>query len=313
MAKGAWLYSGNCQRCHGDYAKARVAEDLSAKELKAAVSGDARPGCAIAWSLANGGPLPGKDIGALVAYMTAWEEAGAQPALPPLPPQPTRTPTPAPTVITTDTETTAAASVSPTPTPLAPELLAAFAADPVAHGAWLYTRNCQRCHQTYATARMGQGLDTELVKQRIQEGNPGSNMPAFSFRLGGPLKAADINAVVAFIATWEAAGGPPVLPPVVAAAVAAEAKAAAAAAVALPAGAAALEPAGTGLAVLWHAVRPLSWRRRRRRHWPGAGAVPPRDAPGKRAAHGNRRGRHRDCDDCLEPGARRHFGRRCYR
>ena len=25
VAKGAWLYSGNCQRCHGDYAKARVA------------------------------------------------------------------------------------------------------------------------------------------------------------------------------------------------------------------------------------------------------------------------------------------------
>ena len=137
--------------------------------------------------------------------------------------------------------------MSPTPTPLAPELLAAFAADPVAHGAWLYTRNCQRCHQTYATARMGQGLDTELVKQRIQEGNPGSNMPALSFRLGGPLKTADINAVVAFIATWEGAGGPPVLPPVVAAAVAAEAKAAAAAAVALPAGAAALEPAARGL------------------------------------------------------------------
>ena len=117
----------------------------------------------------------------------------------------------------------------------------------MAHGAWLYTRNCQRCHQAYATARMGQGLDTELVKQRIQEGNPGSNMPAFSFRLGGPLKVAEINAVVAYIATWEAAGGPPVLPPVVAAAVAAEAKAAAAAAVALPAGAEALDPAARGL------------------------------------------------------------------
>ena len=247
VVKGAWLYIGNCQRCHGDYAKARVAEGLSAKELKAAVSGDARPGCAIAWSLANGGPLPGKDIGALVAYMTAWEEAGAQPALPPLPPQPTRTPTPAPTVITTGAETTAAASASPTPPPLAPELLAAFAADPVAHGAWLYTRNCQRCHQTYATARMGQGLDINLLKQRIQEGNPGSNMPAFSFRLGGPLKASEVSAVVAFVSTWEATGGPPALPAVVATAVTAEAKAAAAAAVALPAGAAALEPAARGL------------------------------------------------------------------
>ena len=245
--KGAWLYAGNCQRCHGDYGKARVAEGLSAKELKAVVSGDTRPGCAIAWSLANGGPLPGKDIGALVAYMTAWEEAGAQPALPPLPPQPTRTPTPVPTVDAAGVEMAAAANASPTPMPLAPELLAAFAADPVAHGAWLYTRNCQRCHQTYATARMGQGLDTNLLKKRIQEGNPGSNMPAFSFRLGGPLKARDINAVVAFISAWEATGGPPALPAAVAAAVTAEAKAAAAAAVALPAGAAALEPAARGL------------------------------------------------------------------
>ena len=88
VVKGAWLYAGNCQRCHGDYGKARLAEDLSAKELKAAVSGDARQGCTIAWSLANGGPLPGKDISALVTYMTAWEQAGAEPALPPLPPSP---------------------------------------------------------------------------------------------------------------------------------------------------------------------------------------------------------------------------------
>ena len=169
VANGAWLYAGHCQRCHGDYDEARLAEALSTKELRSVVSGDARPGCKVAWSIANGGPLLSKDIGALVAYMTAWEEAGAQPALPPLPLQPIRTPTPAPTVITTGAEKTAAASASPTPTPLAPELLAAFAADPVAHGAWLYTRNCQRCHQTYATARIGQGLDTNLLKQRIQE------------------------------------------------------------------------------------------------------------------------------------------------
>ncbi len=247
VVKGAWLYAGNCQRCHGEYGKARLAEDLAAKELKAAVSGDARQGCTIAWSLANGGPMQGKDVSALVAYMIAWEEAGAAPALPPLPPQPTRMPTPEPTIDSADAEMAAEATAAPTATPLPADLQAAFAADPVAHGAWLYTRNCQRCHQTYTTARMGQGLDTDLVKQRIQEGNPGSNMPAFSFRLGGPLKAADINAVVAFIATWEATGGPPAPPAVVAAAVAAEAKAAAAAAVALPVGAAELDPAARGL------------------------------------------------------------------
>ena len=245
LVKGAWLYAGNCQRCHGDYGKARLAEDLAAKELKAAVSGDARQGCTIAWSLANGGPLPAKDINALVTYMTAWEEAGAEPALPPLPPQPT--PTPVPTVDAAGAEMTASATAAPTSTPLAPELQAAFAADPVAHGAWLYARNCQRCHQDYATGRMAQGIVPELLRKRIQEGNPGSNMPAFSFRLGGPLKVGDIDALVTFISTWEATGNPPELPAVVAAAVAAESKAAAAAAVTLPAGAAALAPAARGL------------------------------------------------------------------
>ena len=210
------------------------------------MSGDARPGCAIAWSLANGGPLPGKDISALVAYMTAWEEAGAQPALPPLPPQPTRTPTPAPTVITTGTETIAAAAC-PNADAAGAGIAGSVRRRSGGSRRLAFTRNCQRCHQAYATAHMGQGLDIDLLQQRIQEGNPGSNMPAFSFRLGRPLKAGEINAVIDFISTWEAAGGPPALPAAVAAAVAAEAKAAAAATVALPAGAAALAPAARGL------------------------------------------------------------------
>jgi len=211
VAKGAWLFAGNCERCHGDYGEARFGTDLAAKELKAAIGGSARQGCRVNWSIAKGGPLSGADIGALVSYIEAWETAGGPPVLPPLPPQPTRTPVP---TATADLAAPVATPL-PAPVPLDPALVAALAGDPVAEGAWLYTRNCQRCHLDYATARMGQTLDAEVVKRTIREGKIGTAMPTFSFVLGGELKSAQIEAVMAYIEAWETAGAEPPLPAVV--------------------------------------------------------------------------------------------------
>lgn len=209
---GAWLYEGTCVRCHGAYDKARLGEEKPTKLLKAEITGEERNGCDIDWAISRGGPLTLKEIGAVVSFMEAWEEAGGALTLPPLPPQPTPTPRPAPTPAAgADAERTVK-PVAPTPTPLPPDLVLALASNPVARGAWLYAQNCYRCHQDYATARMGSTLDPDTVERTIKGGKVGSNMPAFAISEGGPLRSADIKLIVNYIEAWERLGVTPALP-----------------------------------------------------------------------------------------------------
>ncbi|MBK8048441.1 MAG: c-type cytochrome [Anaerolineales bacterium] len=222
VAHGAWLYAGNCQRCHSDYATVRFVMNDPAKTVRAKISGADRQGCEVTWSVARGGPLTGAEIDALLSYMVAWENAGAQPVLPPLPPLPTRA-APTPTPVRSGGRVVRTPTPAPTVEPIDPQLVAAFSGDPVAEGVWLYTRNCQRCHLGYATGRMRQLLDEELVRTTIREGKPATSMPQFGFLLGGPLKSAQIEAILAYMEAWEAQQGEPELPEVVRTAIRAEA------------------------------------------------------------------------------------------
>lgn len=216
VVRGAWLYEGNCVRCHGEYGVERVGRNLDADELEEQIAGSVRGGCQVDWARSEGGPLSNREISALVAYIHAWEAAGAPLSLPPLPPQPTATPRPTPTVPSTAQPATPA----PTPTPtVAPEIAAILAQDPVYAGAWLYSQQCARCHLSYAYSRMGKGKPAEEVANTIAEGKTGTNMPVFSVRRGGNLKTHEIDAIVAFISAWEAADAPPQLPSTLAAAV----------------------------------------------------------------------------------------------
>jgi mono/diheme cytochrome c family protein len=209
---GAWLYEGACVRCHGAYDKARLGEDKPTKLLKAEITGEERNGCDIDWAISRGGPLTLKEIGAIVSFMEAWEEAGGALTLPPLPPQPTPTPRPAlAPAAGVDAERTVK-PVAPTPTPLPSDLAVALASNPVARGAWLYAQNCYRCHQDYAAARMGSTLDSDTVERTIRGGKVGSNMPAFAISDGGPLRSADIKLIVNYIEAWERLGVTPALP-----------------------------------------------------------------------------------------------------
>ncbi len=232
VALGAWLYQGNCVRCHGDYGSARFATRLTPKELKARIAGSKRSACSIKWAIAEGGPLANKKIDTIVAYIGAWEASGAAPELPPLPPYPTATPEPTPTqsVSVTVSGVVSGRTTEPTPAVVAlagsadtvpqdVELQTALAQDPVYAGAYLYTQNCYRCHLGYERARMGSSLTPEVVQNTVTHGKAGTSMPAFAFTNGGPLKRRDIAAVVAYITAWEAAGAAPALPPVVAAAI----------------------------------------------------------------------------------------------
>jgi len=219
IVHGAWLYVGNCVRCHGDYAKARLGDGVDAIQLRKRISGDPGQGCRISWSIVKGGSLKSNEINAIIAFITAWEKAGVAPELPMPPPQPTRAPAPMPTTASGPVTPAAPAAEAAA---IAPELSAALAVDQVATGAWLYVRNCYRCHREYATARMGSALPLEQVKSTVREGKAGTNMPAFGIARGGALKSAQIGSVVAYIEAWETTGSEPALPDLIQAAIRAE-------------------------------------------------------------------------------------------
>ena len=188
----------------------RVGRGLDADELEEQIAGSVRDGCQVDWARSEGGPLSNREISALVAYVLSWEAAGAPPALPPLPPQPTATPRPTATL----PSLTQPPTPVPTPTPtVAPQIAAILAQDPVYAGAWLYAQHCARCHLAYSYSRMGKGKPADEVANTIANGKTGTNMPSFSVRRGGHLKTREIDAIVAFVTAWEAADTPPTLPP----------------------------------------------------------------------------------------------------
>ena len=208
LVLGAWLYEGQCTRCHGPYEQDRVASTAIDKDqLIEAIESD---GCAIRWGREYGGPLKNSEIKAVALYMLTWEELGEQPDLPELPSQPTPTATPTPL----PEGEAASSSRLPTPTPeLMDETTRLIVeGNPIAWGAWLYTQHCYRCHRSYASYR--QGLDTtqEEIEQIINAGKMTSKMPAFGRKYGGDLKSSEIEAIAHYIVTWEDLGEEPALP-----------------------------------------------------------------------------------------------------
>ncbi|MCB9160402.1 MAG: c-type cytochrome [Caldilineaceae bacterium] len=219
ITHGAWLYEGNCTRCHGAYGDERVGRGATRDKIVAALSGDARRNCAVTWPRTAGGTLGRQELKDIAAFIVAWEDAGGALTLPELPPQPTATPADIPTPSTAPTPTPAPPTA--TPDPLRASLDDIFAVDPVARGAWLYQENCYRCHYDYggAVGRMGATNDADAIFDNVANGN--DSMEAMSVRNGGTLLNSHINAVISYITAWEAAGEEPDLPDAVTDAIAA--------------------------------------------------------------------------------------------
>ncbi len=81
----------------------------------------------------------------------------------------------------------------------------------VKQGAELFAQNCAVCHGSQGQGRIGATLaknwpsirpDLE-IKATISNGVSGSPMPAWSQANGGPLSDSEIEAIVAYILTWE--------------------------------------------------------------------------------------------------------------
>ncbi len=186
---GARLYAENCAVCHGPNGEGRVGAtlakdwpsirpDLRVKDtIVNGVSGSPMP----AWSQQKGGPLTDEEIEALVAYILSWETGGPRV----LPPAPTVTPRP---------------PITPVP---------GIQGDPN-RGAVVYDQNCAICHGPNGEGRVGATLAKAWpsirpdlrVRETIENGVPGSPMPAWSQQKGGPLSDQDVNDVVAFILSW---------------------------------------------------------------------------------------------------------------
>lgn len=211
LLRGAWLYEGNCIRCHGPYQQERIGRSLDEDDIVDALEGGSG-GCSVDWSTQYGGPLRSRDLKALALYMTTWEELGQAPELSELPPQPTPTPQATATPAAGDVIT---ASPTATPTPsLDPAVRIAIEGSDLALGAWLYTQNCYRCHLSYEEGRMARGLAEETVERSIRQGKVGTSMPAFDRRQGGELRVRELRAILGYVQAWEMLGEPPALPEV---------------------------------------------------------------------------------------------------
>jgi mono/diheme cytochrome c family protein len=87
-------------------------------------------------------------------------------------------------------------------------------------GEKLYVENCAVCHGLDGQGRVGATLakdwpsirPDQTIRAIIANGVPGSPMPAWSKANGGPFDEAQIEALVAYILTWES-GGPRQIPP----------------------------------------------------------------------------------------------------
>jgi ubiquinol-cytochrome c reductase cytochrome c subunit len=89
-----------------------------------------------------------------------------------------------------------------------------------AQGAELFQQNCAVCHGPTGQGRVGATLAKDwpsirpdlTVRTIIQNGVPGTVMPAWSQAKGGPLSEAEIDALVAYILSWQTGGAPQITP-----------------------------------------------------------------------------------------------------
>jgi len=187
---GAQLYGENCAVCHGPSGEGRVGATLAKDwpsirpdlRVKTVIQEGVPGSPMLAWSEEHGGPLSEEEIDALTFYILSWETGGARP------PVPTPVVTPPPPI---------------TPVP-------DVEGDPN-RGAVLYGENCAVCHGPRGEGRVGATLAKDWpairadlrVKTVIEEGVPGSPMPAWSQAHGGPLTDEQINDIVAFAISLE--------------------------------------------------------------------------------------------------------------
>ncbi len=190
--RGATLFANNCAVCHGLDGRGRIGANLTQdfpainvdaflrQTITTGVSGSKMP----AWGQANGGPLSDQDIADVAAYVQALAGGSAPPA---------PAPTIAPVTIAAPPNVSGNASL----------------------GAQVFAQNCAVCHGERGQGRVGAILAKQwpavdparYVQRTVENGIPGSVMPAWLDSNGGPLSQADIDNVTAYVLSLEPAVG----------------------------------------------------------------------------------------------------------
>lgn len=202
VALGAWVYKSKCIRCHQQYSTSRLGGEYDdQQELITAIG---QEGCKVPWDRQDGGTLHSNEIEAIAIFMLRWEENDRPPQLPELPPleldNPKKIINPPPRPGNGNFSTTQQLEI------LSPGLQHLIDNNSVAHGGYLYTRNCYRCHLSYTKGRMGKSMEKANLRLFIREGKTSTQMKPFSRLLGGSLKNREIEAIVSYISQWENKG-----------------------------------------------------------------------------------------------------------
>lgn len=192
LEEGASLYVENCSMCHGMQGEGRVGATLAQDwpsirpDLRVrdtiinGIEGSPMP----AWSEQNGGPLTNEQIDLIVNYILSWQTGGL-----------IEVPPATPVVLVPLTEVP---GVSGDPT----------------NGSVLYAQNCTVCHGPQGQGRIGANLTNAFssirpdlrLSETVTNGIEGSAMPAWGTSNGGPLSAAQIDDITAYMLTWDSTG-----------------------------------------------------------------------------------------------------------
>jgi cytochrome c oxidase cbb3-type subunit 3 len=188
VAEGARLFTENCAICHGSQGEGRVGATLSKDwpsirpdlSIRAIIENGVTGSPMPAWSQPKGGPLTETEIDALVTYILTWESG--EPYVP---------------------------EYSQVYLPRTPIITVEYADGDPNVGAILYDVNCAACHGRNGEGRIGVTLAKNwpsiradlTIQTTIENGVPGSTMPAWSQFNGGSLTEQDIHDIVAFILT----------------------------------------------------------------------------------------------------------------
>jgi mono/diheme cytochrome c family protein len=190
IARGGWLYTNNCHRCHLEYDKARMGRSLSQDTLYNVIvhgktSTQMRP-----FSRMLGGNLKTSDIKAIIAFISFWEQSGEAPA------------------IASELMTPPALD----PAELKPIRLTAFKniTGDVGTGLSLFQHNCRICHGPGGRGLVGPSLKKTLAGSRtdlyfksvIKNGVPLSVMRSWDINGGGVLSAKDVDDIVSVLVSW---------------------------------------------------------------------------------------------------------------
>jgi mono/diheme cytochrome c family protein len=227
LARAAAVFSANCQTCHGADGVGGIGPPLKPSDLiptltdaqVRAIIENGSPGTVMpAWK----GKLSPDDITAAVALLRSWQQTTSTSAVggATAPSAATTAISAGPTTATASPTTAAPATASTLPATTATTSGADQAL--IAKGAAVFSANCQPCHgaegvggigpKLKPNAFVGRSADAQ-VRQTIENGRPGTPMPAWK----GKLAPGDITAALALLRSWQqttttGSGGPTTVP-----------------------------------------------------------------------------------------------------